>query len=84
MCWFHDIICVCGTFLAADDGDCANYLMDLPCEELAEEPEKIIDYEQLCWKCKLANFRWPEPDVEADIQAGYRNCGAETGTGSAL
>ena len=72
MCWFHDILCVCGTKIEEDDSDCANYLLDLPCGEYQQEPKQIVSVEQLCLHCQLDQWRWPEVDITRDMDAGYR------------
>ncbi len=71
MCSFHDLHCKCGVWLAAEDTDCANYLNNLPCGDLDEEPERITVLDQLCVRCQFERFRWPEVDVWADMEAGY-------------
>lgn len=58
MCFFHDLHCKRG----AKDTDCAIHLKNRFCGDLDEKPERIPVLE-LCVKCQLERFRWPEVDV---------------------
>lgn len=71
MCWFHDILCVCGTKIDEEDDDCV-HLVDLPCKEYKEKPKRVVAVEQLCLHCQLDSWSWPEVDIARDMDAGYR------------